>query len=89
MANPIADSIDAVLEVVNTTEDGPNFDTFYDSAKKSAELQRLIVAHVSKFYSSDSVIPERISLMVLHTFWLGFEAGRAAAVSENMESIFL
>ena len=87
MVDPIADSIDAVLESVGP-DDGPNYDNFAPHVNHSAQLQKLVFAHVSRFFASDMPIPDRIQLTVLHCFWLGFESGKAVAQGENMEEMF-
>jgi hypothetical protein len=87
MADRIAESIDAVLASVGP-DDGPNYDNFAPHVNASAQLQKLVFAHVSRFFASELPIPDRIQLAVLHSFWLGFESGKAVEQGERMEEIF-
>ena len=47
------------------------------------------MAHVSKFYASDGPIPDRIRLAVIHSFWLGYEAGTAVEQTKKLEAMLL
>jgi hypothetical protein len=86
MADRIAESINATLEAVNSDENR-NIDSLLPHLRKSAEFQRLIVAHISRFFASDAPIPERVEVLVTHPFWLGFECGRALESSAKLEAM--
>lgn len=86
MVDPIAESIDTTLRAIGADE-SMTIDRVLDHLEHSAQFQKLITAHVSRFYDSDNPVPDRIRLAVIHTFWLGFEAGRAVEQVSKLEAM--
>lgn len=81
----ISESINGVLERVDVED--RTIDALLPHLSGSAEFQKLIRAHVSNFYASGSTIPDRLATVVMHSFWLGFESGKAVEQSYGLESM--
>jgi hypothetical protein len=86
MVDPIAESIDATLESVGP-DDGLTIDGILPHMNRSAQFQKLVMAHVSKFYASADPIPDRIHLAVIHCFWMGYESGKAVEQTSKLEAM--
>jgi hypothetical protein len=88
MTDQIAESIDATLESVGP-DDGLTIDGILPHMERSAQFQKLVMAHVSKFYAGEDPIPDRIRLAVTHSFWLGYEFGKAVEQTSKLEAMLI
>lgn len=86
MKSAIANSIDTTMASI-TDGTGPKVEESIDHLNQSVEFQRLMVAHMSRFFSQEGPVPERIHTIVTHAFICGLASGRAITETEALEDM--